>query len=121
MRLAISVLALLLATAVSTIAQNKSSYLGQADPAATGPMTQISGCLQGAPGAYRLLANSGNPHLLIGDEKILSNHVGDRVTLKGYRDDNRDASASSDEGTPHGMRFFQVDSVTADTGKCSMK
>ncbi|HTV66199.1 MAG TPA: hypothetical protein VMD98_11375 [Bryocella sp.] len=121
MKLATSVLVLLLAAAVSTIAQNRSSYLGQADPAATGSPTQLSGCLQGTPSAYRLMADSGNPHLLIGDEQALSSHVGDRVTLQGYRDDNRDASASSDEGTPHGMRFFQVQSVTADQGKCNRR
>lgn len=121
MRFTISLLALLLAAAVSTIAQSHSSYLGQAEPAATGSMTQISGCLQGSPNSYRLMADSGNPHLLMGDQNMLSSHVGDRVTLQGYRDNNRDASASSDEGTPHGMRFFQVDSVTADTGKCNEK
>lgn len=121
MRFAISLLALLLAAAGSTIAQNKSSYLGQADPAAAGPTAQISGCLQGTLDDYRLLAESGNPHLLLGDNAVLKDHVGDRVTLQGYRDNNRDASASSDEGTAHGMRFFQVDSVTADKGKCNMK
>ncbi len=121
MRLAISVLVLMLAAAVSTFAQSKSSYLGQADPAATGPTTQISGCLQGTPNSYRLIAESGNPHLLIGGENALNGHVGDRVTLQGYRDNNRDASASSDEGTAHGMRFFQVDNVVADTGKCNVR
>jgi hypothetical protein len=121
MRLAISLLALLLAAAVSTLAQNKSSYLGPADPGATGPTTQISGCLQGTPNGYRLLADSGNSHLLIGDENALNQHVGERVTLQGYRDNNRDASASSDEGTPHGMRFFQVESVAADQGKCKVR
>ncbi len=112
---------MLLAAALSTLAQNNSSYLGQADPAATGQTTQISGCLQGSPNSYRLMADSGNPHLLMGSENALSNHVGDRVTLQGYRDNNRDASASSDEGTAHGMRFFQVDSVVADDGKCNAR
>lgn len=121
MRLAISLLALTLAAALSAFGQSHSSYLGQANPAATGPTTQISGCLQGTPNDYRLLAESGNPHLLIGDETALNSHVGDRVTLQGYRDNNRDASASSDEGTPHGMRFFQVESVAADQGKCNVK
>ena len=121
MKFAISLLAVLLATALSALAQNNSSYLGQADPRAMGPTTQISGCLQGTPNSYRLLADSGNSHLLMGDEKALSGHVGDRVTLQGYRDNNRDASASSDQGTPHGMRFFQVDSVVVDKGKCNMR
>jgi len=117
MKFAISFLAVLLAAALSTFAQNDSS----ADPRATGPTTQISGCLQGSPNSYHLMADSGNPHLLIGDEEALSDHVGDRVTLEGYRDNNRDAGASSDEGTPHGMRFFQVDSVVADKGKCNVR
>lgn len=121
MRLAISLLVFALAAALAAFAQSHSSYLGQADPAATGPTTQITGCLQGSSNDYRLLATSGNPHLLIGDESALSSHVGDRVTLQGYRDNNRDASASSDQGTAHGMRFFQVESVSADKGKCNLK
>ena len=121
MRLAISLLALLLAVAVSAFGQSKSSYLGQADPAAKGPTAQISGCLQGTANSYTLLADSGNPHLLIGDYTTLSSHVGDRVTLQGYRDNNRDASASSDNGTAHGMRYFQVENVAADQGKCNVK
>jgi len=118
MRLTISLLVLTLAAAVSTLGQSKSAYLRQADPSATGPETEITGCLQGKPDSYRLLADSGVSHLLIGDEEALSNHVGNRVTLQGYRDDNRDASASSDEGTPHGMRFFQVNDAVADNGTC---
>lgn len=121
MRLAISILALLLAASLAAVAQSRSPYLGQADPGATGPPTQITGCLQGTADAYRLVAETGNPHLLIGDEKTLSSYVGHKVTLLGYRDDNRDASASSDEGTPHGMRFFQVDSVAADKGRCNAR
>jgi len=121
MRLAISLLAFALAAALGAFGQSHSSYLGQADPAATGPTEQISGCLQGTPHDYRLLAESGNPHLLLGDEAALNGHVGDQVTLEGYRDNNRDASASSDQGTAHGMRFFQVNSVTVDHGKCNAK
>jgi uncharacterized Zn-binding protein involved in type VI secretion len=66
MRLAASLLALLLAAAVSCIGQS-TSYLGQADTRAMGPTTQISGYLQGTMNGYRLVADSGNPHLLIGD------------------------------------------------------
>jgi hypothetical protein len=120
MRLTTFLLTLLLAAAVSCIGQNK-SYSDQADPRAMGPTTQISGCLHGSANGYRLVADSGNSHLLIGDYTALKDHVGDRVTLQGYRDNNRDASASSDEGTPHGMRFFQVDNVTADNGKCNVR
>lgn len=86
-----------------------------------GPTTQISGCLQGTANGYRLVADSGNPHLLLGDYSALKDHVGDKVTLQGYRDNNRDASASSDQGTAHGMRYFQVDSVAAVNGKCNVK
>jgi hypothetical protein len=52
------------------------------------------------------------------DNHVLSSHVGDMVQLSGYRDNNRDASASSDNGTSHGMRFFLVESVVSDSGKC---
>ena len=38
--------------------------------------------------------------------------------LTGYRDNNRDASASSDEGTAHGMRFFQVEEIVPESGGC---
>ena len=120
MRLMASLLVLLLAAAVSCIGQNK-SYSGQADARATGPTAQISGCLQGTTNSYRLVAESGNSHLLIGDYTDLKSHVGDRVTLDGYRDNNRDASASGDEGTPHGARFFQVDHLAADNGKCNIR
>jgi len=120
MKLTASLLALLLTAAVSCIGQSN-SYSGRADPRATGPATEISGCLQGTANNYRLVADSGNRHLLIGDYRVLKDHVGDRVTLQGYRDNNRDASASGDEGTSHGMRFFQVDNVTADNGKCDVR
>ncbi len=120
MRLTASLLALLLAAAVSCMGQSK-SYSSQADPLAMGPTTQISGCLEGTANGYRLIADSGNPHLLVGDYAVLKDHVGDRVSLQGYRDNNRDASASSDQGTAHGMRFFQVNDVTADNGKCNVR
>jgi hypothetical protein len=121
MRLVISLFSLLLAASLTAFGQSASTNHEHPDPEATGPSTQIFGCLQGSPGAYRLISQSGNPHLLIGDEESLRSHLGDRVTLQGYRDDNRDASASSDQGTPHGMRFFQVEDVTADSGKCSVR
>jgi hypothetical protein len=44
--------------------------------------------------------------------------VGQFVQLAGQRDENRDASASSDEGTAHGLRFFQVWNVTQAQGEC---
>ncbi|MGA9209442.1 MAG: hypothetical protein WB347_16675 [Terriglobales bacterium] len=57
-------------------------------------------------------------HMLIGDDQDLSAHVGQRVQLTGERDNNRDASASSDEGTAHGMRFFEVAAIRRVEGKC---
>ena len=121
MRIVISLLALLLIVALSTLGQSKSSSMGQADPAATSPLTESSGCLQGTSGAYRLVRADGTVHLLMGDDEVLKGHVGDTVTLKGYRDTNRDASASSDEGTAHGLRFFQVDGVATENSKCNQK
>ena len=57
-------------------------------------------------------------HLLIGPNDALAKHVGQMVQLAGYRDNNRDASASSDEGTAHGMRFFQVEDIVLEAGTC---
>lgn len=115
-----SLVALLFLVAVSCIAQASSSSR-DADPRTMGSATQISGCLQGTPNGYRLVADSGNPHILMGDYAVLKEHVGNRVTLRGYRDNNRDASASGDEGTARRMRFFQVDDLTADNGKCGLE
>lgn len=121
MKSVISLFALLLSASLITFGQTHSPYLSPADPAGSGQSTQISGCLQGSTNAYRLVTNSGNAHLLMGDQSALNAHVGDRVTLEGYRDNNRDASASSDEGTYRGLRYFRVDSVKADTGKCNVR
>jgi hypothetical protein len=78
----------------------------------------IQGCLTGSPDSYRLRARNGSEHMLIGDYKELSAHVGQYVQLGGKRDLNRDASASSDEATAHGLRFFEVWSVTEMQGEC---
>jgi len=56
-------------------------------------------------------------HLLMG-QTDLSNHAGHTVQLVRYADDDRDASASSDEGTPVPPRFFLVEEVASDSGKC---
>jgi hypothetical protein len=117
----LSLFVLLLMVAAGSFAQSKSGVMGQEDPAATGPSTQISGCLQGTLGDYRLVRANGTVHMLMGDDKVLSSHMGENVTLQGYRDNNRDASASGDEGTVHGLRFFQVDSVAAVNSKCGQK
>jgi hypothetical protein len=118
MRFGISLSVLTLAAALSAFGQSGSTPMGQADPRGTGPEQQISGCLQGSGSSYRLMSDDGNSHMLVGDMRELSSHVGNHVTLQGYRDNNRDASASSDNGTAHGMRYFQVSGVTNDTGKC---
>lgn len=81
--------------------------------------TAIQGCLTGSSDSYRLQEENGTQHMLIGDAKELQSHVGQHVQLTGKRDLNRDASASSDEATAHGQRFFRVESVTPTEGKCS--
>jgi hypothetical protein len=58
-------------------------------------------------------------HLLIGPNDALGKHVGQMVQLTGYRDNNRDASASSDEGTADGMRFFLVEDVARNLANAS--
>ena len=118
MRFIVSLLALMVAMGISSFGQSSASAMGKADPSATGAPVQISGCLQGTAQEYRLVEKNGTSHLLIGDGHALEQHAGDIVTLDGYRDNNRDASASRDNGTEHGMRFFQVSGVATDNGKC---
>jgi len=117
MRFAVSLATLLLVLSVIVLGQG-------AQPSNSGATLQplgvsssesvISGCLSGKPDSFRLTETNGTFHLLMDDNNVLSSHVGE---LSGYRDNNRDASASSDEGTPHGMRFFLADSVVSDSGK----
>jgi hypothetical protein len=83
----------------------------------THPQT-IQGCLTGSPDSYRLTERIGTYHLLMGDNKLLGSYVGQNVQLSGKRDLDRDASASSDEGTAHGMRFFRVDNITPTHESC---
>ncbi len=78
----------------------------------------IEGCLQGNPHNYRLTEKDGTSHLLMGESDALSGHLNHNIQLVGYKDDDRDASASSDEGTPHGLRFFRVENIASDTGSC---
>jgi len=78
----------------------------------------IQGCLSGSSHDYRLTTHDGTVHLLIGDNSELSTHVGQYVQLAGARDNNRDASASSDEATAHGMRFFEVQNLLRSEGTC---
>ena len=79
--------------------------------------SSLSGCLQGKTDCYRLTEKDGTIHLLI-ETVDLSRNVGHIVQLVGYPDDERDASASSDEGTPVAPRFFLVEQVVVDSGQC---
>jgi len=121
MRFAVSLVTLLLVLSVIALSQGvqSSSRSATLQPVnAHSGESVISGCLSGNRGSFRLTEANGTFHLLMDDNHVLSGHVGDMVQLSGYRDNNRDASASSDEGTPHGIRFFLVESVVSDSGKC---
>ncbi len=83
----------------------------------TGQST-ISGCLQGKPDSYMLVERDGTAHLLIGEGNALWAALHHQVQLIGYRDNDRDASASSDEATAYGLRFFQVESVASEGASC---
>lgn len=117
MRYLVTLLVLTFASSVSLLAQSSAS-MDKANPAATGPSTQITGCLAGKSQQYRLVETNGTAHALMGDDKTLGEHVGHMVTLDGYRDNDRDASASGNNGMSRGMRFFQVNNVASDNGKC---
>jgi hypothetical protein len=110
---------------LSTIAfgQNAASASGNAnvkDASVPAGETTITGCLSGSRDEYRLIEKDGTVHLLlpVAESKGLRSHVGNVVVLSGHKDNNRDASASSDEGTSHGQRFFQVNEIVSDSGKC---
>jgi hypothetical protein len=77
----------------------------------------VTGCLMGSKNQYSVTEKDGTRHVLLAKGKDLSTYVNHEVTVTGKADSNRDASASSDEGTAHGNRFFAVDSVT-DQGAC---
>jgi hypothetical protein len=110
MRFAQSLVTPLLALSVIAFGQGvqSSSSSATVQPISVSPgKSVISGCLSDNPDSYRLTQANGTFHLLIDDNHVLRDHVGDAVQLSGYRDNNRDASASSDNGTSHGMRFFK--------------
>ena len=122
MRSVASLVTLLLVLSVIALGQGVQSSSSSATlQTVSGPSSEsvISGCLSGHPDSYRLTEPNGTFHLLMDENNVLGQHVGETVQLSGYRDNNRDASASSDQGTPHGMRFFLVDSVVSDSGQCS--
>jgi len=73
---------------------------------------------EGHTDGFDLIEKDGTMHLLMGPSDKLKPFVYHWVQLGGNRDLRRDASASSDEGTPHGLRFFQVEEVPSDEGAC---
>jgi hypothetical protein len=78
----------------------------------------VTGCVKGSADQYDLVQKDGTTRLLMGPNDELNRYVGHWAELRGNRDNRRDASASSDEGTAHGLRFFQVEDVLADQGSC---
>ena len=78
----------------------------------------IIGCLTGKQDEYQLVDQEGTTHLLFNPTVDLHSYVGQSVTLVGENDARRDASASSDEGTAHGMHFFRVVEVSRTSGVC---
>lgn len=121
MRHSVSLVTLLLVLSVLAFGQSANYASGPAgvqQASVTKGETTITGCLAGHREEYRLTESDGTMHLLIGPNDALGKHVGQMVQLTGYRDNNRDASASSDEGTAHGMRFFQVENIVPESGNC---
>ena len=123
MRLSVSLLTLLLLLSAIAFGQSSSSAGDHASVKVVSVPpgeTTITGCLAGRHDGYRLTEKDGTMHLLlpVPENKGLRSHVGNVVTLAGNADNDRDASASSDEGTPHGLRFFQVEEILSDSGKC---
>ena len=117
----LSFMTLLLVISTAAWAQSASSpsnSAGLREVSVPNGQSMITGCLQGQPHNYRLTEKDGTSHLLMGESDALSSHVNHNVQLVGYKDNNRDASASSDEGTPHGLRFFKVENIASDTGSC---
>ena len=88
-----------------------------ADPPQTSGSSTITGCLGGSRHQYYVVEKNGTTHVLIAKNRDLTQYVKHEVTVTGLEDTNRDASASSDEGTAHGERFFSLDTIT-DQGAC---
>jgi hypothetical protein len=80
--------------------------------------TTLTGCLSGKPGEYQLVDQSGDKHLVLTAGVDLSSYVGHSVEVTGKNDIRRDASASSDEATAHGMHYFKVTAMDKDLGSC---
>lgn len=123
MRLSVLLLALLLTLSAVAFCQdaNSSANPPSAQKATISPNEKtLTGCLAGHHDGYRLTEKDGTVHQLmpVPENKGLRSHVGHIVTLGGYPDNNRDTSASSDEGTARGLRFFQVNELVSDSGNC---
>ncbi len=121
MRLAGSILTFLLVVSAIALGQQSNSSANrvvvQPISVSAGEST-ITGCLSGHRDQYRLMENNGTMHLLIGKNGALAKYDGQTVELAGYRDNDRDASASSDNGTARGTRFFLVTDVMQASGGC---
>src|SRR5271166_117976 len=114
MRIPMILAIVLLAAMALATAQNPTSESTQLN---TPPTSTLTGCLKGSVNQYYVVEKNGTTHVLLARGHNLSPYVNHMVTLTGQADNNRDASASSDEGTARGNRFFAVDSVD-DQGAC---
>lgn len=117
----LSLIALLLVISAAAWAQNANSAsdrVGLQQVSVPTGQSMITGCLQGQPHNYRLIEKDGTFHLLMGESDALSLHANHNGQLIRYKDNDRDASTSSDESTPRGMRFFRVENIASDSGSC---
>jgi hypothetical protein len=110
-------LATLLLSVMATAAAQSSATQTQQTTSKLPGATTLTGCLKGSINQYYVVEKNGTTHQLLAKGKDLTQYVNHEVTVSGTSDNNRDASASSDEGTAHGGRFFSVDSVS-DQGSC---
>jgi len=106
----------LVATAQDSGSQNAAQRTTNEPPQMSGSST-LTGCLGGSRSQYYVIEKNGTEHVLLTKNRDLSKYVKHEVTVTGLADTNRDASASSDEGTAHGNRFFSLDTIT-DIGAC---
>jgi hypothetical protein len=116
MRIPVTLSIVLCAGALLAMAQNPSTQ-GTSEPAQTSGTSTLTGCLHGSKNQYYVMEKNGTNHVLLTRERDLSKYLNHQVTVTGKADTNRDASASSDEGTAHGNRFFSLESIS-DQGAC---
>ena len=69
--------------------------------------TTVTGCLKGQTDGFHVIEKYGTMGSLMSPSQNLKPYVYHWVQLGGNRDLRHDASASSDERTPHELRFFQ--------------